>query len=321
MIRAVREFFWQESFHEVETPTLQHSATGAAAKPYLTHNNALDQDLVLRISHELPLKTMIVGGFEKIFEIGKAFRNEGVDPSHLPEHTHLEYYVAYANYQDTMELTERLIRSIFTKTGLSPLCKVKDKNGVVADVDFSKPFDKKDYVALILEVTGVDITRVTTRDDLEAAIVAKGLTIEGMDEMSYPTMVDYLYKKYVRPSLVQPVFLHNYPKSLQPLARVNDADPNMVDQYQLVVNGWEIVKGYSELVDPIDQAERFAEQLSALEIGDEEAMQGDDEYIVAMEYGMPPISGCGIGLDRLVTLLCQQDNLRDMVYFPLIRRK
>lgn len=322
VIKSIREFFWENEFLEVETPTLEHGATGAAAKPYFTHNNALDIDLVLRISQELPLKKIVLGGFERVFEIGKAFRNEGIDPSHLPEHTHFEWYAAYWSFKENMDYVERLIKHVIQKNGIEPIVPIKDKEGNIQMVDFGRSeWERIDYVDMIKKDSGINIMEVRDVETLRIKIKEQKIDIPDMENMMYPTLVDYLYKKVSRPKIVGPAFLYNYPKSLQPLARVSDANPDMVDQFQLVVNGWEIVKGYSELVDPVDQANRFKEQEGALEVGDEEAMQGDDEYIVAMEYGMPPISGVGLGLDRFITLLSQQDNLRDCIFFPLMRPK
>lgn len=321
IIKTIREFMWSNDFIEVETPVLEAKATGAAAKPYFTYNNALGLDLVLRISEELPHKKIIIGGFERVFEIGKAFRNEGVDPSHLPEHTHFEWYAAYWSYKENMEYVEKLIKYIFEKLNINKIISVKDKDGNAKDVNFDKDWEKIEYVELIKKDSGIDISKIKDKDELLSIIKSKKIEIENAENMSYGTLVDYLYKKVSRPKIVGPAFLYNYPKALQPLARVNDKNKDMVDQFQLVINGWEIVKGYSELVDPIDQKQRFIEQEKAAKDGDEEAMQGDDEYITAMEYGMPPISGVGLGIDRLVTMICQQDNLRDCVFFPLMKPK
>ena len=319
IIKTIREFMWSEGFMEVETPSLELKPTGAAAKPYFTHNNALDLDLVLRISHELPHKKIIVGGYEKVFEIGKVFRNEGVDPSHLPEHTHFEWYSAYWSYKENMDYVEKLTKNVFTKLNINNVLELKDKDGNVRSVDFGKKWERIDYIELIKKDSGIDIAEITTEKELLKALKEKKIEIEGSDKMSYATLVDYLYKKVSRPKITGPAFLYNYPKALQPLARISDSDNNMVDQFQLVINGWELVKGYSELVDPIDQKQRFIEQEKAAAKGDDEAMQGDNEYIDAMEYGMPPISGVGFGIDRFVTMICAQDNLRDCVFFPLMK--
>ncbi len=318
-IKALREFYWSQGFMEVETQTLLHKATGAHAQPYKTHNNALDIDVYLRISHELPLKELIVGGFEKIFELGKAFRNEGHDPSHLPEHTHLEHYCAYWNYEDNMRFTEEMFNYLFKKLNLPNKIKIKDKEGQEREVDFSTPFERINYIELIEKDSGIDITKVRTRNDLIKKIAEKGIQLEGIKEMGYATIVDNLYKKVSRPKITGPAFLYYYPIELQPLARRNDENKDIVDQFQLVINGWEVVKAYSELVDPIDQEQRFAEQTKLKDGGDDETMEGDPEYIMAMKHGMPPISGWGMGVDRIITLLTGQENLRDVVLFPLMK--
>ena len=315
LIREMREFYWENNFIEVETPTLMHSATGAVAKPYVTHNNALGIDLYLRISHELPLKTLIVGGFDRVFEIGKAFRNEGMDVSHLPEHTHLEHYAAYWNYEDNMDFIEKMFRHLFEKLGLSSNIKMED--GTMIDCSF--PWPRLNFVELVKKETGIDIMEYDKAEELRAEIKKKEIQFEGMDAMSLSGLVDNLYKKVVRPKLVNPVFLYHYPTHLQPLARRNDGDAGIVDQLQLVINGWEIVKAYSELVDPVDQEQRFVEQARNKEMGEEETMEIDHDYIKAMSYGMPPISGLGMGIDRLVALLLGKSNLRDVVLFPLLR--
>ena len=296
-----------------------HKATGAAARPYHTHNNALDIDLVLRISHELPLKELVVGGFERVFEIGKAFRNEGHDPSHLPEHTHLEHYAAYWSFEDNITFTERMFTHLFASLELPSVLTLKDRNGVEQQVDWSAPWPRINYVELVKKDSGLDVMSYTSADALRTDIKAKGIEFEDIDDMGLTSLIDNLYKKISRPKIVQPTILYKYPKVLQPLARVNDEDDRMVDQFQLVVNGWEVVKAYSELVDPIDQRERFIEQSAQRDAGDEEAMDVDEGYLIAMEHGMPPISGWGMGVDRVVALLTGQDNLRDVILFPLMR--
>lgn len=318
-IQEIRKFYWQQGFSEVETPVLLHKATGAHAKPYITHNNALDIDVYLRISHELPLKELIVGGYEKIFELGKAFRNEGRDPSHLPEHTHLEHYTAYWNYEDNMKFTEQMFDYLFEALGLEKKIIIKDAEGNEQEVDFTTPWKRINYIDLIKKDSGVDVMELRDRDELLKIIKKKKIKIDGMEKMGYATLVDNLYKKVSRPKLIGPVFLTHYPIELQPLARRNDKDNRIVDQFQLVINGWEVVKAYSELVDPIDQDKRFKDQEKLKTGGDEETMEGDSEFITAMEHGMPPISGWGMGIDRIVALLTGQENLRDVVLFPLMK--
>ncbi|MFA6314899.1 MAG: lysine--tRNA ligase [Candidatus Paceibacterota bacterium] len=317
LVSKIREYYSINNFLEVETPTLMHSATGAIAKPYKTHNNALDIDLYLRISHELPLKTLIVGGFDRIFEIGKAFRNEGVDVSHLPEHTHLEHYAAYWNYEDNIDFIEKMFMFIFEKMKMPK--KIKMEDGV--EIDFSSPWPRLNFIDLMKEKTGIDIMKYENPDELRKVVSEKGHKFEDIESMSVAGIIDHLYKKIVRPTLVNPTILYYYPIELQPLARRNDKDPKVVDQFQLIINGWEIVKAYSELVDPVDQEQRFVEQVQSKERGEEEVMEIDSDYIEAMSYGMPPISGLGIGIDRLVALLLGKSNLRDIVFFPLLRPK
>ncbi len=318
-IKALREFYWQEEFIEVETPTLLHSATGAHAKPYITHNNGLDIDVYLRISHELPLKQLIIGGFDKIFEIGKAFRNEGIDPSHLPEHTHLEHYCAYWNFEDNIAFTEKMFDFVFDKLNIPKELKVTGKDGKVREVNFKTPWKRIDYIQLLEKDCGLDVSKYNNPKDLVKDLKKKKIQIEDMENMGLATLIDNLYKKVSRPKIIDPVFLYHYPIDLQPLARRNNKDPEIVDQFQLVVNGWEIVKAYSELVDPLDQEKRFSQQAKLKKAGDEEAMEGDPEFVESMKYGMPPISGWGMGIDRILTILTEQENLRDVVFFPLMK--
>lgn len=318
-IKVLREFYWANDFLEVETPTFMHQATGATARPYKTHNQALDIDVYLRISHELPLKELIVGGFEKIFEIGKAFRNEGFDPSHLPEHTHLEHYCAYWNFEDNIKFTEKMFDYLFKNLNLDKKIDLIDRDGKKHEVNWTTPWSRVNYIELIEKDTGLDVMNYEDAKTLLKDIKAKKIEFEDMDKMSLSGLVDNLYKKISRPKIINPTILYHFPKYLQPLARVNDEDNRIVDQFQLVVNGWELVKAYSELVDPVDQKERFTSQQKAKKAGEVEVMEGDDEYIIAMEHGMPPISGWGMGIDRVITLLTKQDNLRDVVLFPLLR--
>ncbi len=320
-IKALREFYWQEGFEEVETQTLMHSATGASAKPYITHNNGLDIDVFLRISLELPLKELIIGGYEKIFEIGKVFRNEGFDPSHLPEHLSLEHYCAYWDFENNMKFTEKMFDYLFQNLNLDKKIKIIGKDGKNKEVDFTTPWERIDFVKMVKKDSNIDIEKIKNAEELKKEIKKNNIEIEDMDSLEYGSLVDALYKKVSRPKIVGPVFLYNYPVELQPLARRSDNDETKVDQFQLVINGWEIIKAYSELVDPFDQEQRFEEQAQAIAKGDEEAQAGDDEYITAMKYGMPPISGWGMGIERIITLLTGQTNLRDVVLFPLMRPK
>lgn len=318
-IKALREFYFQEGFDEVETPTFMHQATGATATPYKTHNNALDIDIYLKISHELPLKELVIGGMEKIFELGKAFRNEGADPSHLPEHTHLEHYCAYWNFEDNIKFTEKMINYLFDHLKIDRQMELIGRDEKKHKVDWSTPFKRVNFIDMIKRDTKIDITKYIEAKELLKEIKKQKIGFDGIEEMSLVGLVDNLYKKVSRPKIINPTILYNYPKYLQPLARVNDKDKNIIDQFQLVVNGWEIIKAYSELVDPLDQKARFEEQKKAKASGEIEIMESDDEFITALEHGAPPISGWGMGIDRIIALLIGKTNLRDVVLFPLIR--
>ena len=318
-IKLLREFYGANGFTEVQTPVLSNTASGALAKPFSTHHNSLDLDVYLRIALETFQKECIVGGFERVFEIGPCFRNEWMDPSHLQEFTMCEHYAAYWNFEDNMKFTEEmffyLLKKIFGKTKVS----IKDRKGNLVEIDFKPPWPKISFSQLIKKDCGIDIDKLTTVEALRKEIKAKKINLEDLNRLEQGNLIDALYKTVSRDKIIQPTFLISHPIDLSPLARRNDKNPNIVDRFQLVVNGWEIVNAYSELVDPVDQKERFANQAKAKAKGDVEAHGKDDEYIKALEHGAPPISGWGMGVDRIVTLLTQQDNLRDVVLFPLLR--
>jgi lysyl-tRNA synthetase class 2 len=318
-IRTLREFYWKNGFLEIETPVLASTASGALAKPFVTHHNALDHDFFLRIALETPQKEALVGGFERTFEIGKVFRNEGMDPSHLQEFTMCEHYAAYWNYEDNMNFTEKMFHELLSSTLNTLSVQIPDRDGNLQNVDFGTPWRRVSFRELLQEDSGIDIDEHPTAEELLKVIKKKKIEIEGAEKLGRGNLIDSLYKKVSRPKLVQPTFLTHHPVDLSPLARRNDQNPKVVDRFQLVVNGWEIVNAYSELVDPIDQAKRFEDQSKAKEAGDEEAHGKDDEFVVAMEHGMPPQSGWGMGVDRIVALLTQQNNLKDTVLFPLLK--
>lgn len=322
-IKGLRDFYEEEGFIELETPILGNAASGAAAAPFVTHHNDYDLDVFLRISPETALKKATVGRFERVFEIARDFRNEGSDPSHLQEFTMVEHYAVYWNFEDNMRFIEKMINSLFERLNLPKVVQIKDRDGVVRDVDFGATWERINYVDRIREITGVDIMQYGPGDELKFRTILneKGVKIDGVEKMGITTMIDYLYKKLVRPQMVGPAFLYNYPKFMQPLARASDANEAIVEQFQVVVNGWEIVKAYSELVDPVDQRSRFEEQAKAAAAGDEEATAADYDFVLAMEYGMPPQSGLGFGIDRFLTLILGQENLRDVVLFPLTKPK
>ncbi len=320
LTQLLRQFYWKEGFIELETPVLENVSSGATASPFTTHHNALDIDVYLRIAAgELWQKMAVVGGFEKTFEVAKVFRNEGIDPSHLQEFTMIEHYVAYWNYEDNMAFTERMFE-YFLKEMLGSLkVKIKDREGQEVEVDFTTPWPRVTFRDLVLKDCGIDILEYENADDLRARIKKEGIQIEEIDKLGYGGLIDHLYKKVSRPKLIQPTFVINHPVDMKPLARKNDKDPRVADAFQLLVNTWEVINAYSEIVDPRDQRSRFEAQSLAKAGGDEEAMMMNEEYLLAMEHGMPCMSGWGMGIDRLVTLLTEQDNLKDSVLFPLLR--
>lgn len=292
-IQYTREFYLQQGFVEIETPILGNAASGAAAKPFITHHNDFNEDFYLRIAPETSLKKATVGRFERVFEIGKDFRNEGSDPSHMQEFSVVEHYAAWWNFEDNIRFTEGLFDYLFDKLGLERKRQIKDKEGNMKTVDFTTPWQRIDYIAGVKEKSGIDISKYGPGDAraLRADIQQAGYTWDGIEHQATATMIDYLYKKVLRPSIVGPAFVYNYPKTMQPLARESDQDENIVEQFQVVLNGWEILKAYSELVDPKKQQENFDAQSGALAAGDEEATSGDNDFVLAMEYGMPPQSG------------------------------
>ena len=320
---VLRDFYRSEGFTEIQTPILDNAASGAAARPFVTHHNDFDTDVYLRIAFETSLKKATVGRFEKVFEIGQDFRNEGSDPSHVQEFTQVEHYAVYRNYEDNMRFTEKMFDYLFEKLGIEKQLKVKDKDGVEKIVDFTTPWERIDYTQGVNQASGLDISQygIDDADRLRADIQAKGITFEGMDKMGTTTLIDYLYKKVLRPKIIGPAFIYNYPVIMQPLARISDGDENIVEQFQLLVNGWEICKAYSELVDPMLQQANFDKQAEAAAKGDDEATSGDEAFVEAMEYGMPPQSGFGMGLERILAILTEQDNLRDVIMFPLMKAK
>lgn len=321
-VRALRDFYEENRFFEVETPVLWNAASWAAAAPFITHHNDFDEEYFLRISPETFLKRITVWRFERVVEFTRNFRNEGSDPSHIQEFSAIEHYAAWWNFEDNMKFTEEMFEYIFKKVPeLKKEVLVKDKAWVEKLVNFQTPWQRIDYVEGIKKVCGVDVSTYFIGDEekLRADIKAAGVEFEGMNQMVVPTLIDYLFKKVLRPSIVWPAFVYNYPKTMQPLARQNDENPAIVEQFQLVVNGWEIIKAYSELIDPSVQKANFDAQAKAKEMWDEEATSWDDDFVFAMEYAMPPQSGWGMWIERVFSILTQQDNLRDVVLFPLMK--
>ncbi len=312
IVRFIRRFLDERGFLEVETPVLQAAASGAAARPFVTRHEALDRSLYLRISPETYLKRLVVGGVERVYEIGKNFRNEGMDPSHLQEFTMLEWYAAYWSYRDNMTLIRELIQAVLQEfTGGTRI----EYQGTA--LDFGGEWPELRFTDAVRERTGLDIGTLDTWEKLAPRAREHGL--DPKDFPSYPALVDGLYKRTVRPHLIQPVFLTAHPAELVPLARCNDDDPRVLDMFQVVVNTWEIVKAYSELVDPIEQKARMLAQQEYRDKGDDETMMMEDDYIECMEHGMPPNSGLGLGIDRFVALVTNADTLRDVIFFPPMR--
>jgi lysyl-tRNA synthetase, class II len=320
LITAMRKYMDEHDFVEVETPIFHNVVSGAAAKPFITHHNALDIDVYLRIAPEMYLKRCIVGGFDRVYEFAKCFRNEGIDPSHLQEFTMLEYYGAYWNFEDNMRFTEQFLSSVIKELTGDMKIQVLDREGNKELVDFTPPWPRIKFVELIEGDCGINVLDYyQDADGLRAEIKRKKISVEKMDKMGYGNLCDALYKKVSRPKLIQPAFVIKHPVDTKPLARRNDEDPRIADTFQVLVNTWEIVNAYSELVDPLDQRDRLNKQAEARAEGDEEAMMMDEDYLYAMEHGMPPISGWGLGVDRFVALLTGQDNLKDTVLFPLMK--
>lgn len=319
--QTLREFYTNEWFVEIQTSILGNAASWAAAKPFITHHNDFDTDLYLRIAFETSLKKATVGRFEKVFEIGQDFRNEWSDPSHLQEFTQVEHYAVYRNYEDNMRFMEKLIDYVFDKMNIDRKIKVKDKQWIEKEIDFTTPRQRVDYVAWVNQASGLDITQYSMEDaaKLRADIQSKWIEFEWMADMWTTTLIDYLYKKVLRPQIIWPSFIYNYPKIMQPLARISDTNPNIVEQFQLIVNGREMCKAYSELVDPLLQKANFDEQAQAAAQWDQEATASDDDFVIAMEYGMPPQSWFGMWIERILAILTQQDNLRDVVMFPVMK--
>ncbi len=314
IIAKIREFLTKNGFTEVETPIFQNNPCGASANPFKTHHDARNLDMYLRISPETFLKQLVVGGMEKIFEIGKNFRNEGTDSSHLQEFTMLEYYVAYWNYKDNIVFIQQLLREVILKV-LGTL--QFEHKGVI--LDFEKDWNFINYRDLVLMDSGIDILSYDNPSDLEREIRNKKIDLGEVKNISLGNLIDKLYKKCSRPNLIQPTVLVHHPASLIPLARLNDTDNRIIDSFQVLVSGWEIVKAYSELADPVLQRKLLEDQASLRESGDGEAMFLDEDFLTSLEYGMPPVSGLGLGIDRLVAIITNQKSLRDVILFPMMK--
>ena len=308
---AMRDFFNQRGYIEVDTPVLQAIPGGAAARPFITHHNALDIPLYLRIANELYLKRLIVGGFEGVYEFSRNFRNEGMDRTHNPEFTAMEIYVAYKDYNWMMAFTEQLLEYICLQVLGTTKVQVGDK-----EIDFKAPFKRITMLDAIQEHTGIDISQM---NEEELRATCKQLGVEVDDTMGIGKMIDEIFGEKCEDSYIQPTFITDYPKEMSPLTKEHRSNPRLTERFELMVNGKEIANAYSELNDPIDQRERFEDQLRLSEKGDDEAMFIDHDFLRALEYGMPPTSGMGIGMDRLVMLLTGQESIQEVLLFPQMR--
>ena len=312
IIKEIRKFLDGRDFIEVETPTLVSNAGGAAARPFETHYNALNEDVKLRISLELYLKRLIVGGMERVFEIGRVYRNEGVDTRHNPEFTLMELYQAYTDYEGMMELTESMFRYLAeTVLGSSKFT----YNGI--EIDFGKPFARLTMNDAIKKYAGVDFDEVKT--DEEAKALAKDRGIEFEERHTKGDIINLFFEEYCEENLIQPTFIMDHPLAISPLTKKKPNDPEKVERFELFINTWEMCNAYSELNDPIDQRERFAQQDKNAEAGDEEAQHTDEDFLNALEIGMPPTGGIGYGIDRLVMLLTDSAAIRDVLLFPTMK--
>lgn len=308
---SMREYFNTRGYLEVETPILQSIPGGAAARPFITHHNALDIDLYLRIANELYLKRLIVGGFEGVYEFSKNFRNEGMDRTHNPEFTCMEIYVAYKDYHWMMEFTEQMIEKICLDVNGTTETTVGDKT-----ISFKAPFRRVTMIEAIREFTGIDITGM---DESQLRETCKQLDIEVDETMGKGKLIDEIFGEKCEGNYIQPTFITDYPIEMSPLCKRHRSNPDLTERFELIVNGKELCNAYSELNDPIDQLERFQEQLRLSEKGDDEAMFIDMDFVRALEYGMPPTSGMGIGIDRLVMLMTGQTTIQEVLFFPQMR--
>ncbi|AHG86322.1 lysyl-tRNA synthetase [Bibersteinia trehalosi Y31] len=315
VVSGIRQFFLERGFIEVETPMLQVIPGGAAAKPFITHHNALDVDMYLRIAPELYLKRLVVGGFERVFELNRNFRNEGVSVRHNPEFTMIEYYQAYADYHDLMDNTEELLR----KLALDILGTTDVPYGEYV-FDFGKPFERITMHDAIVKY-GNGITREDLDSFEKSVEIAKGLGIEIQKSWGLGSVVNAIFEEVAEHQLIQPTFLMAHPAEISPLARRNDENPEVTDRFELFIGGREIGNGFSELNDAEDQAERFHAQVAAKEAGDDEAMFYDDDFVVALEHGLPPTAGEGLGIDRLAMIFANAPSIRDVILFPAMRQK
>ena len=312
IIKSIRDYLNNNGYLEVETPVLHNQAGGAAARPFITHHNALDMEFYLRIALELHLKRLIIGGMEKVYEIGRVFRNEGIDTTHNPEFTLLEVYTAYTDYKDVMDLTEGIFRNASMTVNGTAVIPYGEYT-----IDLESPWRRVHMVDAVKEACGVDFWQEMT--DEEARQIAREHNVEVNDDMTVGHVINEFFEAFVEETLIQPTFVYGHPVAISPLAKKNPEDPRFTDRFELFIAGHEYANAFTELNDPLDQRERFEEQDKARENGDDEAHGVDEDYLEAMEYGMPPTGGLGIGIDRLVMLLTNSQSIRDVLLFPAMR--
>ena len=312
IIKKIRNFLDEKNFVEVETPILVSNAGGAAARPFVTHHNSLNEDFKLRISLELYLKRLIIGGMERVYEIGRVFRNEGMDTRHNPEFTLMELYQAYTDYHGMMDLTESMFRYLATEVCGSTTITYGDK-----EIDLGKPFERLTMTDAVKKYAGVDFDAV--KDDAEAKKLAKEHNIEFEERHTKGDILNLFFEEFCEDKLIQPTFIMDHPVDISPLTKRKPSRPDQVERFELYINTWEMCNAYSELNDPIDQRERFKAQDAAAAAGDEEANHTDEDFLTAMEYGMPPTGGIGYGIDRLVMLLTNSPSIRDVLLFPTMK--
>ena len=315
ILDAIRTFLKEKEFTEVETPVLTTLLTGASARPFITHHNTQDLDMYLRIALELNLKRLLVGGMEKVYEIGRTFRNEGMDPQHNPEFTLMELYEAYSNLEGMMNLTEDMYKYIANN-----VCHKTTFKYLGYDVDLSGEWKRISMTDAIKEKTGIDF-KANNYTLEEATKLAKEHDIEVEKHFTVGHIINAFFEKYVEETLIQPTFLYGHPIEVSPLTRANEEDPRFVDRFELFISGHECANAYTELNDPIEQLKRFEDQLKAKELGDEEANDIDMDFIEALEYGMPPAGGIGYGIDRMVMLFTESESIRDVILFPTMKER
>ena len=313
IVHHIRDFFVRRDFLEVETPMMHPIPGGARAKPFVTHHNALNRDFFLRIAPELYLKRLVVGGLERVFELNRNFRNEGISTQHNPEFTMLEFYQAYATYEDLMKMTEELLESLCQKLFQKTTLTYQGQ-----ELSFKAPFSRMTLYQALVDIGGQKPAILESRNEAKKAAQKLGIKIPN-EETPLPMILTEIFEATVESKLIQPTFIYNFPTVVSPLSRKNDKDPSIVDRFELFIMGREIANAFSELNDPLDQEGRFREQVQAKSLGDEEAMAFDADYIRALEYGMPPTAGEGIGIDRLVMILTDQPSIRDVILFPLLK--